>query len=96
MLEEGCPEDFIKGLLPSVSSRFPVERLVEECVKRYASFRSALHLHITILFSHFTFYVQESSLFSYLLRLLEQISETHCFFYRGKETDQGDRKEDFP
>lgn len=29
------------------------------------------------------------------MRLLEQISETHCFFYLGKETDQGDRKEDF-
>ncbi|XP_050907759.1 clathrin heavy chain 1 [Lathyrus oleraceus] len=31
LLDEGCPEDFIKGLLPSVSSRFPVE---QECVKR--------------------------------------------------------------
>ncbi|KAL5102347.1 hypothetical protein RYX36_006674 [Vicia faba] len=34
LFDYGCPEDFINGLLLSVSSRFPVECVVEECVKR--------------------------------------------------------------
>ncbi|XP_058747900.1 clathrin heavy chain 1-like [Vicia villosa] len=34
LFDEGCPEDFIEGLLLSVGSQFPVEQLVEKCVKR--------------------------------------------------------------
>ncbi|KAK2376500.1 clathrin heavy chain [Trifolium repens] len=34
LLDDRCPEDFIKGLILSIRSPFPVEPLVEECVKR--------------------------------------------------------------
>ncbi|MCI28697.1 clathrin heavy chain 1-like, partial [Trifolium medium] len=33
LLDDGCPDDFIKGLILSIRSPFPVEPLVEECVK---------------------------------------------------------------
>ncbi|MQM02720.1 hypothetical protein Taro_035489, partial [Colocasia esculenta] len=35
LLDDECPEDFIKGLILSVRSLLPVEPLVEECEKRY-------------------------------------------------------------
>ncbi|KAL0900597.1 hypothetical protein Bca101_084558 [Brassica carinata] len=34
LLDDECPEDFIKGLIISVRSLLPVETLVEECEKR--------------------------------------------------------------
>lgn len=34
LLDDECPEDFIKGLILSVRSLLPVEPLVEECEKR--------------------------------------------------------------
>lgn len=34
LLDDDCPEDFIKGLILSVRSLLPVEPLVEECEKR--------------------------------------------------------------
>jgi clathrin heavy chain len=37
LLDDDCPEDFIKGLILSVRSLLPVEPLVEECEKRYSS-----------------------------------------------------------
>ncbi|KAH0927664.1 hypothetical protein HID58_019920, partial [Brassica napus] len=36
LLDDECPEDFIKGLIISVRSLLPVETLVEECEKREA------------------------------------------------------------
>ncbi|RZS01792.1 hypothetical protein BHM03_00031715 [Ensete ventricosum] len=36
LLDDECPEDFIKGLILSVRSLLPVESLVAECEKRYA------------------------------------------------------------
>jgi hypothetical protein len=38
LLDDECPEDFIKGLILSVRSLLPVEPLVDECEKRYDSF----------------------------------------------------------
>lgn len=35
LLDDECPEDFIKGLILSVRSLLPVEPLVEECEKRW-------------------------------------------------------------
>lgn len=35
LLDDECPEDFIKGLILSVRSLLPVEPLVDECEKRY-------------------------------------------------------------
>jgi hypothetical protein len=35
LLDDDCPEDFIKGLILSVRSLLPVEPLVDECEKRY-------------------------------------------------------------
>ncbi|RRT35119.1 hypothetical protein BHE74_00047963, partial [Ensete ventricosum] len=35
LLDDECPEDFIKGLILSVRSLLPVEPLVAECEKRY-------------------------------------------------------------
>lgn len=35
LLDDECPEDFIKGLILSVRSLLPVEPLVEECEKRF-------------------------------------------------------------
>lgn len=35
LLDDDCPEDFIRGLILSVRSLLPVEPLVEECEKRY-------------------------------------------------------------
>ncbi|RRT69743.1 hypothetical protein B296_00008399 [Ensete ventricosum] len=37
LLDDECPEDFIKGLILSVRSLLPVESLVAECEKRYNS-----------------------------------------------------------
>jgi clathrin heavy chain len=37
LLDDECPEDFIKGLILSVRSLLPVEPLVDECEKRYDS-----------------------------------------------------------
>lgn len=34
LLDDECPEDFIKGLILSVRSLLPVEPLVDECEKR--------------------------------------------------------------
>jgi clathrin heavy chain len=34
LLDDDCPDDFIKGLILSVRSLLPVEPLVEECEKR--------------------------------------------------------------
>jgi hypothetical protein len=34
LLDDDCPEEFIRGLLLSVRSLLPVEPLVEECEKR--------------------------------------------------------------
>lgn len=34
LLDDDCPDDFIKGLILSVRSLLPVEGLVEECEKR--------------------------------------------------------------
>jgi clathrin heavy chain len=34
LLDDDCPEDFIKGLILSVRSLLPIEPLVEECEKR--------------------------------------------------------------
>lgn len=34
LLDDYCPEDFIKGLILSVRSLLPVEPLVDECEKR--------------------------------------------------------------
>ncbi|KAK8646629.1 hypothetical protein V6N13_120409 [Hibiscus sabdariffa] len=38
LLDDECPEDFIKGLILSVRSLLPVEPLVEECEKRLDNF----------------------------------------------------------
>lgn len=38
LLDDECPEDFIKGLILSVRSLLPVEPLVDECEKRFDSF----------------------------------------------------------
>ena len=35
LLDDECPEDFIKGLILSVRSLLPVEPLVDECEKRF-------------------------------------------------------------
>lgn len=35
LLDDDCPEDFIKGLILSVRSLLAVEPLVTECEKRY-------------------------------------------------------------
>ena len=35
LLDDECPEDFIKGLIISVHSLLPIEPLVEECEKRF-------------------------------------------------------------
>ena len=35
LLDDECPEDFIKGLILSVRSLLPVEPLVDECEKRW-------------------------------------------------------------
>lgn len=37
LLDDECPEDFIKGLILSVRSLLPVEPLVDECEKRFVS-----------------------------------------------------------
>jgi hypothetical protein len=37
LLDDECPEDFIKGLILSVRSLLPVEPLVDECEKRLVS-----------------------------------------------------------
>jgi len=37
LLDDDCPEEFIRGLLLSVRSLLPVESLVEECEKRSSS-----------------------------------------------------------
>lgn len=37
LLDDECPEDFIKGLILSVRSLLPVEPLVDECEKRFDS-----------------------------------------------------------
>lgn len=37
LLDDECPEDFIKGLILSVRSLLPVEPLVDECEKRFSS-----------------------------------------------------------
>lgn len=37
LLDDECPEDFIKGLILSVRSLLPVEPLVDECEKRCCS-----------------------------------------------------------
>ncbi|PON78992.1 Clathrin, heavy chain [Parasponia andersonii] len=42
LLDDECPEDFIKGLILSVRSLLPVEPLVEECEKRWFSCPSIL------------------------------------------------------
>ncbi|TKY47560.1 Clathrin heavy chain 1 [Spatholobus suberectus] len=39
LLDDECPEDFIKGLILSVRSLLPVEPLVEECEKRWNRLR---------------------------------------------------------
>lgn len=44
LLDDECPEDFIKGLILSVRSLLPVEPLVEECEKRLYSIFSVLIL----------------------------------------------------
>lgn len=46
LLDDECPEDFIKGLILSVRSLLPVEPLVDECEKR-CCFRS---LFVSLLF----------------------------------------------
>ena len=38
LLDDECPEDFIKGLILSVRSLLPVEPLVDECEKRFEFF----------------------------------------------------------
>jgi len=38
LLDDECPEDFIKGLILSVRSLLPVEPLVAECEKRCEPF----------------------------------------------------------
>lgn len=38
LLDDECPEDFIKGLILSVRSLLPVEPLVDECEKRYRGY----------------------------------------------------------
>jgi hypothetical protein len=45
LLDDECPEDFIKGLILSVRSLLPVEPLVDECEKRFDSF---IHLVFVI------------------------------------------------
>lgn len=50
LLDDECPEDFIKGLILSVRSLLPVEPLVEECEKRYIVSPHHLHFHINISF----------------------------------------------
>jgi len=37
LLDDECPEDFIKGLILSVRSLLPVEPLVDECEKRFVT-----------------------------------------------------------
>lgn len=61
LLDDECPEDFIKGLILSVRSLLPVEPLVEECEKRCASFLDTFSSSIAIFISHLTTYAQESS-----------------------------------
>ena len=65
LLDDECPEDFIKGLILSVRSLLPVEPLVEECEKRCASFFHPASPNYHIIFSHFTFYAQKSSSLAY-------------------------------
>lgn len=46
LLDDECPEDFIKGLILSVRSLLPVEPLVDECEKRLVS-RIPLHIPLS-------------------------------------------------
>lgn len=58
LLDDECPEDFIKGLILSVRSLLPVEPLVEECEKRCANLPYLLFpVALQIFFPDFTFYV---------------------------------------
>ena len=62
LLDDECPEDFIKGLILSVRSLLPVEPLVEECEKRLCPCLSILVLNLTShylskCFSHVLFVV---------------------------------------
>lgn len=38
LLDDECPEDFIKGIILSVRSLLPIEPLVAECEKRFCNF----------------------------------------------------------
>ena len=55
LLDDECPEDFIKGLILSVRSLLPVEPLVEECEKRCVSL-SFISTIIAMFISHLIFY----------------------------------------
>jgi len=64
LLDDECPEDFIKGLILSVRSLLPVEPLVEECEKRWClSFAFVLLLctHVSNLSCPLFFDMQESA-----------------------------------
>jgi len=50
LLDDECPEDFIKGLILSVRSLLPVEPLVDECEKRCESLRSSWFPSIFLVF----------------------------------------------
>lgn len=50
LLDDECPEDFIKGLILSVRSLLPVEPLVEECEKRWCTCLSILGLNFVTSF----------------------------------------------
>lgn len=56
LLDDECPEDFIKGLILSVRSLLPVEPLVEECEKRLFSCPSILVLSFITLTLFLMFY----------------------------------------
>ena len=76
LLDDECPEDFIKGLILSVRSLLPVEPLVDECEKRF--FFLYINISGTIVYSwsletfmlSFNFFVVRNR-----LRLLTQFLE---------------------
>jgi hypothetical protein len=50
LLDDECPEDFIKGLILSVRSLLPVEPLVDECEKRFDSLVHIVCVHMVFSF----------------------------------------------
>ena len=72
LLDDECPEDFIKGLILSVRSLLPVEPLVAECEKRYRA------LYLIMLLETISFFQQIPPLTSYVKQ--ESPTTAHTIF----------------